>query len=139
MMHQSHGFMLSDHFVAMGASVLLIIERWDAERNAAAAKPAAHNAENDAENPGKGALLLCHVSHAILSAKLALNNRGVVWPVERWESTGRLLLDLYNDRLSCWHCLVVAVCHLLLLVEDIFNNTKIIIIIITIKIEFYRY
>ena len=68
----------------MGALVLLIVASGDAEGDEAASKPAANEAENETQDPGKGALVLIDVSHADLAAVLASDGDGVVWPVTSW-------------------------------------------------------
>ena len=65
--------MVSDNFVAVGTSMLVVHARRNAERNAAAAKPAADETENEAEDPGQGSLKLLHARHASMTAVLALN------------------------------------------------------------------
>ena len=87
--------------MAVGASVLLVVARGDAERNKAAAEPASNKAENEAKDPGKGALLLIHVSHAGVAAVLALDRHWMVWPVARWVGTTvRALID-HDNLLAC--------------------------------------
>ena len=79
--HASHGFMMSNDFLAVSAGVLLVVAGGNAERNQAASEPAADEAENETEDPAERALLLGHVRHTGLSAVLALNCHGVVGPV----------------------------------------------------------
>ena len=81
---------MSNDFLAVGASVLLIVACGDAERNQAAAEPAANEAEYKAKDPTKGTFVLSHVCHASLSAVLALNSHGMVWPVIDRERTSML-------------------------------------------------
>ena len=107
---KSHRFMMSNDFLAVSASVFLIIAGGNTEWNQAAAQPAADKAQNEAKDPTKSAFLLSDVSHACLSAMLALNSHWVVWPMVNWEST-RTTWHLLDDdcllRLSrhglSWH------------------------------------
>ena len=67
----------------MGAGVLLIVARGDAEWDQAATEPAADEAKNQAEDPGKSALVFGHVGDTSVTAMLALDGHWVVWPVAR--------------------------------------------------------
>ena len=95
--------------------MLLIVAGGNAERNKAAAEPAAYEAENEAKYPAKGALFLIHMSHASVSAVLALHSDGMIWPVAR--RVGSTLMsagnhdDLGTDRLSDHHGLSRSLSH----------------------------
>ena len=71
---------MSDNFVAVGASMLVVHASRNAERNTAAAKPTADEAENEAEDPGQGSLVLLHARHASMTAVLALDSCRMVRP-----------------------------------------------------------
>ena len=98
----SHRFAHSDDLVAVGAGVLLVIAGGDAEWNQAAAEPASDETKNEAEDPAKSAFLLIHVSHASVTAVLALDCDWMVWPVARRICTATLGTALDNDNLSTW-------------------------------------
>ena len=91
----SHGLVLADHLEAVGAGVVLVVEGGDAEGDAAAAEPAANEAEHEAKDPGEGALVLLHVGHASVVAELAGNHGGLVGPLAEGESA--LLAGDYHD------------------------------------------
>ena len=79
----SHGLAIADEFVAVAALVFLVVAHRHAEGNEAASQPAAHQAQNETQDPGKGALLLINVCHAGLLAVLASDGNGVIGPVTR--------------------------------------------------------
>ena len=73
--------------MAVSACVFLVIAWGHTEWNEAATEPAADEAENQAEDPSKCALLLIHVSHTDVVAMLACHCNRMVWPVARWVSS----------------------------------------------------
>ena len=100
--------------MTMGASVLLIVASWDAEGDQAAAEPASDEAENQAKDPSESTLLLIHVSHAGVTAMLALNSDGVVWPMARWIRTSHVSLLIDDNNLGAWllhHHGLTGLCH----------------------------
>ena len=80
--------------------MLLIIAGGDAEWNQAAAEPASDETKNEAEDPAKSAFLLIHMSHASVTAVLALDCNWMVWPVARGICTATVGTALNNDNLS---------------------------------------
>ena len=101
---------MSNDFLAVSAGVLLVVAGGNAERNQAAAEPAADEAENEAKDPAECALLLRHLRHAGLAAVLALHCYGMVGPVVdgvRASATRHLgddhSLGLLVDHGLSWH------------------------------------
>ena len=83
--------------------MLLIVEGWDAERNAAASKPESENAAKKADEPGKSTLFFVNMCHASLSTSVASNFNWVFRPDMRvtWMAVGIRSVH-YHNLLCLW-------------------------------------
>ena len=84
----------------MRAFVFLIVERWNAEWDAATSKPKSENTAKKADEPCKCAFFFINVCHSHLSTSMAGNLNWMFWPNLRvsW-MTAVLLLKHDNLRL----------------------------------------